>query len=1227
MNSVLNSCYSRLGGARGAGNEKKNKIAASFVDSPVNIVTLAALVAILFFFSLVAFAHAEVAAPGWTVDSYAFPTNFSENAEAECFALGAGNNCTGGELRDSYQVTVTNAGSEPTDGSPMTVTDTLPTGPHGEQLLTEIGSTLTVWDQQGSTATQLGGCPVSAGVVRCTYAGVVHPDERFVLVIYVIVDKGASGPLLNRATVSGGGAPAVSAQASNPVSSTPAPFGVSSFDFYKAGLSGGPETQAGGHPYELATTIESNTEVKPGPFGPFETTDVENTKDIIVNLPLGFAGSTLAAPECTLAQLSTRKHCPPDTAIGYLVTEPITNTAIDSPLYNLVPERGYPAEFGYIDTLKGAHVLYVHVVPTSRGYVLQTESTDIPSVNLRRITAVFYGDPAEKQAEIRQRETETQLREKAEQVLREKGATPQEIAEKAEELQKNARVERERPAVQVPFFTNPTACSNGEQEASIYLDSWENPGTWRTPGHDPEVTTYTVNSTSTPILTGPESEGWVSGEKGISKSPAVSGCNSLKFTPELGAQPTTHEADKPTGLEFTTKLPQTETFGVNATPALKNLTISFPQGMTVDPSSADGLSTCSEAQIGYEGPTVFDFSEAKPECPEASKIGSLELETPLIPGKLYGEVYLAAQDQNPFGTTFAIYVVVNDPITGVVLKIAGELKANPQTGQLTSYFPENPQLPFSVLQVHFFGGPRAELATPSSCGIYQTTSVLEPWSAPDSGLPATPFDSYTIDENCATGFSPAFTGGATNLQGGAYTTFQASFERQDSDQELGGAEVNLPPGMLADVPSVTECGEAELAAEAADAPTGGCPASSKVGTVEAGAGPGPNPLFVPGNVFWTGPYKGGPFGLAVVVSANPGPFHFGNVIVRQSIRINPFTAAVTDVSDPFPTYLDPKNVNSRTGVQETTGIPIKLRRVDIEINRPGFTFNPTSCAKETFEVGGAITSVSGASKTLATPFQVTNCAHLKFAPSFSVSTSGKTSKANGASLTAKVLYGRAGISSPQGIYADIARVKVELPKALPSRLTTLQKACTAKQFEANPAGCPSASLIGHATVHTPILPGALSGPVYFVSHGGEAFPSLEVVLQGDGVTIDLVGATFISKAGITSTTFKTVPDSPFSSFEITLPEGKYSALAANGNLCTQKLTMPNEFIAQNGAAIHETTDISVGGCGKTLTRAQKLAAALKACHRDKNKGKKATCETAAKRKYGVVKKATKKKGK
>jgi hypothetical protein len=318
--------------------------------------------------------------------------------------------------------------------------------------------------------------------------------------------------------------------------------------------------------------------------------------------------------------------------------------------------------------------------------------------------------------------------------------------------------------------------------------------------------------------------------------------------------------------------------------------------------------------------------------------------------------------------------------------------------------------------------------------------------------------------------------------------------------------------------------------------------------------------------------------------------------------VNPLTAALTVTTDESGPYAIPHILD---------GIPLEIKHVNVTIERQGFTFNPTSC--DPMQITGQITSQEGATSPVAVPFQVTNCAALKFAPKFAVSTSGKTSKANGASLHVDLTYP----SAAQGTYADIAKVKVELPKQLPSRLTTLQKACTAAQFDANPAGCPSPSVIGSAKAIVPNIPEPLQGPVYFVSHGGEAFPSLEVVLQGYGVKVILVGSTFISKAGITSTTFKAIPDNPVSSFELTLPEGKYSALAANGNLCTEKLTMPTEFIAQNGAKVNQSTKVSVAGCAKkkALTRPQKLKAALKACHK-KAKGKRAQCEKAARKRYG-----------
>jgi hypothetical protein len=380
---------------------------------------------------------------------------------------------------------------------------------------------------------------------------------------------------------------------------------------------------------------------------------------------------------------------------------------------------------------------------------------------------------------------------------------------------------------------------------------------------------------------------------------------------------------------------------------------------------------------------------------------------------------------------------------------------------------------------------------------------------------------------------------------------------------------------------VAECGEEE-------ASVGACGPQSLIGHSSVLAGVGSSPVSVTGGkVYLTGPYKGAPFGLSIVNPAKAGPFDLGNVIVRARIDIDPNTAALTVATGEIPHILD--------------GIPLQIKHVRVTVNRHSFTIDPTSCAP--MSVTGTIGGGEGASAPLDSSFQVTNCAALKFAPKLTASTSGKTSKANGASLHVKLVpphegpqsstsggttgsaSGTAGTSgsSAQTEESNISRVKVDLPKQLPSRLTTLQKACTAVVFDANPAACPAASVVASAKAITPILPVPLEGPAYFVSHGNEAFPQLILVLQGYGITIDLVGDTFISKAGITSSTFAHVPDAPVSSFELTLPQGKYSALAANGNLCGQKLVMPTAFTAQNGAEINQNTHIEVTGCPNTVS--------------------------------------------
>jgi hypothetical protein len=418
-----------------------------------------------------------------------------------------------------------------------------------------------------------------------------------------------------------------------------------------------------------------------------------------------------------------------------------------------------------------------------------------------------------------------------------------------------------------------------------------------------------------------------------------------------------------------------------------------------------------------------------------------------------------------------------------------------------------------------------------------------------------------------------------NPQAGGFSPFSLTFSRQDREQDLSGLTVTMPPGLIGKIAGIPQCPEAQAAA-------GSCPAASKVGTATAAAGSGSDPLWQSGTVYLTGPYKGAPFGLSVVVPAVAGPYNLGNVIARAAIYIDPNTAQVTVVSDPLPQSVD--------------GVPLRVKTVNVTVGgENNFTFNPTNCAP--MSVSATITSVQGASDNVSTPFEATNCAELPFKPSLTATTQGKASKLSGAGLTIKVV-------PPPG-NANIAKVDLEIPKQLPSRLTTLQKACTEAQFNANPAGCPEASNIGTAKAYTPVLASPLVGPAYLVSHGNAAFPDVEFVLQAEGVRIDLDGKTQIKK-GITYSHFETVPDAPVTRFEATLPEGPHSIFATNlpqsakYNLCGQALSMPTTITGQNGAVVKQTTKIAISGCAKK--KAVKKAT--------KKKKKKATKSTRSSKK-------------
>ena len=718
----------------------------------------------------------------------------------------------------------------------------------------------------------------------------------------------------------------------------------------------------------------------------------------------------------------------------------------------------------------------------------------------------------------------------------------------------------------------------------------------------------------------------------------LDGCNEIPFEPSVEVAPDVQSASSASGLKVHVRLPQSVGESANGVGegTIRDTTVALPAGVQLNPSDADGLEACGEAQVGYLDKTgskgELEFTGSLPAgweeglggfCPKAAKIGTVSITTPLLAKPVSGAVYLATPapngeaGENPFNKLLALYIVAENKEAGVAVKLPGEVtlcKDAGETvdgmtcgaeGQLITTVDDTPQLPFEELELHFFGGERSPLSTPARCGAYTTQASFESWSGRVAPAGST-FDITSGPHGSACPgvlpFEPALTAEDVNVQAGAFSPLSVTLSREDGNQNLQAISLKTPPGLSGILAGVELCGNEQ-------ANTGTCAPNSQIGETTVSVGLGNEPYTVTGGkVYLTGPYNGSgscipgtpgcaPFGLSIVNPANAGPFHLGNVIVRAKIEVNPTTAALTVTSNNSGPYKIPQFID---------GIPLQIKHVNVTVGANNhFTFNPTSC--EHMAIEGSLSSTEGVSKALSVPFQATNCASLKFTPKFSVSTSGKTSKADGASLTAKL----SEPSEPQGSQADIAKVKVELPKQLPSRLTTLQKACTSAQFEANPAGCPSASIIGHAVVHTPLLPVPLEGPVIFVSHGGEAFPSLTMVLQGYGVTVELVGTTFISKAGVTSSTFKTVPDVPFNTFELTLPEGKYSALTANGNLCAltktvtvkekvtvrskghkktvtrsvketkpATLSMPTEFVAQNGAALHQTTAVGVTGCPK-----------------------------------------------
>jgi hypothetical protein len=868
------------------------------------------------------------------------------------------------------------------------------------------------------------------------------------------------------------------------------------------------------------------------------------TENVDVSVPPGLIGNPTNYPRCTTGEFRA-EACPIASQVGVvkvgLSEKSEVNEVLVEPLYNMEPPRpSMAARFAFFVLLN--FPVYIDVsVRTAGDYGVEATVQGANGLEpLVKAVTTFWGDPADP---VHDPQRITPFEALVCPVLGTACLAPGEA--------RSSGVDAE-----LPFMTNPTSCG-GPPELEASATTYAEPGFVSRMGASLPVTT---------------------------------GCGALSFQPSLTVTPTSRQAGSPTGLSAVLKLPQTNDIHLPATAAMRDATVTLPEGMTISPGAADGLEACSAGQVGLG-------REVEAGCPLASQIGTATFVTPDLSAPLHGAIYERSPEP---GHLFRIWLVTDE--YGLHLKIPGEISTNPKTGQLTASFTETPPVPVEEIDLEFKGGARAPLKNPDTCGTYAASYELTPWSG---GAPAVGKSSMTIDEGCNTGaFHPTLSAGTSNPVAGAFSPLSVSFSQESGEQNLTSLGVTMPEGLLAKLAGVELCPDAQ-------ASTGNCPAGSQIGTTTVATGPGPSPLWLPQPgkaptaVYLAGPYKGDPYSLVVKTPAQAGPFDLGTVVVRAAIHVDPLTAQVSVNSDPLPQILE--------------GVPVSYRTIHVDINRPGFALNPTNCSP--MSITGTTASVQGATAAVSSPFQAANCTGLKFQPTVTAVTAKKASRANGASLSVKITYPKGAM----GTQSWFKEAKLTLPKQLPARLTTLQKACLSATFEANPETCPAASKIGHAIVHTEVLPTPLEGSVYFVSYGNAKFPEVVMVLKGSGVTIDLHGETLIQN-GITTATFKNTPDVPFESIEVTLPAGPFSEFGANlphesFNFCGRKLAMPTLFKAQNGLEIHKNTPITITGCAKTPTKTQKLNAALKACHK-KTGNKRNTCEKHARAKYASANKTT-----
>jgi hypothetical protein len=896
-----------------------------------------------------------------------------------------------------------------------------------------------------------------------------------------------------------------------------AEYGVESFS---ASLS---SSQGGAHA-DFTTTFQLNetlnSEGQLAPAAP--------TSRIEVRIPPGLTGNPNAFPECTPGQLAvaaaglldvSEEACPIDSQVGVTEVSVVSSVGgasgtFTEPIYNMTsPGGNVVARLGFVAATMPTFV-DIRLDPRS-GYGLTASLEGLSSAEMiAAATTTLWGDPTSPDHDS----------------LR---ITPYEAwVCHGEPCTAPGGEPRHSGLLPTPFMTSPTRCA-APGTATIAAASYEAPD-------QPSLLSASL-------------------------LPVVTGCVLLDFSPQISLAPTTALAESPSGADVTLTLPQQglDHPGLLAEAHLKKAVVKLPEGMSLNPASAAGLGACTETQIGLasEGPPIR-FNAAQPSCPNSSKVGTAEIETPLLPKPIQGSLYLAAPNDNPFHTLLSGYLVAQGQ--GVLLKVAGRFDTDPQTGRIVATFAENPQQPFNKLKLHFKEGARGVLITPPACGSYEVKSSLSPWSAVD---PENPTAAETVPETnsfpissgpdggpCPNGrFEPALEAGTTSPVADTYSPFVLRLNRDDGTQRLAEVSLTLPPGLVGKLAGIPACPQAGI--EAAKARHGlgqgaeensgpSCPASSQVGIVQAGAGAGPNPFFIQtGKAYLAGPYGGAPLSLVVVTPALAGPFDLGNVVVQAALEVNPETAQVTAVST-LPRILH--------------GIPLDLRDIRVLVDRPDFTLNPTNCEPMSF--AGRATSEEGATAPLTERFQVAGCRGLRFKPKLRLRLFGRTTRGGDPSLRAVLRMPKHG--------ANIASASVALPHSEFLDNAHIRTVCTRATFTAGAVPgekCPTGSIYGHARAFSPLLDRPLEGPVYLGTGYNHTLPDLVASLNGQ-IHLVIRGRIDTLAGGI-RTNFDLVPDAPLSKFVLNMRGGDKGLLKNSTNLCAATFRAAARFTAHNGKAV------------------------------------------------------------